>query len=41
MKLHTYKFFLALLAINSLSGCQRLFEEPNIQSNPKIGRAHV
>ncbi|GAB3901088.1 SusD/RagB family nutrient-binding outer membrane lipoprotein [Spirosoma agri] len=30
----SYKVIIALLAVNLLSGCQRLFEEPAIQSNP-------
>lgn len=30
----SYKVITALLAVNLLSGCQRLFEEPAIQSNP-------
>ena len=29
-----HKLLIALLAIHLLSGCQKLFEEPNIQSNP-------
>lgn len=33
-KVITYKVIIALLAVQVLSGCQRLFEEPDIQSNP-------
>lgn len=33
-KLFSYKLVIALLVIHILSGCRRLFEEPNIQSNP-------
>jgi hypothetical protein len=33
-KSFSYKIVITLLAINLLSGCRRLFEEPSIQSNP-------
>ena len=33
-KLISHKILIALLAVHCLSGCQRLFDEPNIQSNP-------
>ncbi len=32
--IRTYKFIFALLAIQILSGCRQLLNEPNIQSNP-------